>query len=299
LTVDALLPDPWPEEVAAALDMWRQGHLIRGDLGAWLATAGCVDPVTGDDFSDRGGGLLAAAAEIGDTGYFAVVSQTCDIAAAGPGRRHPFVQVCPVRDLEAASFSPQKLQQARDGELVEYVYLTKPPVPGKEWAIDLRMSVPLSKGSLVGSSPIEGFGSEEDELGLAARIGAKFERPALHDYLSKDLTDALNVLVMKARKVSADWCEDVEQFRLEIEGPRLAPKRVRLVVITDVSFSSPLQLPRKNALRELWKAQKRPMKRVGIEQAPIAFRHIEDLKAKDYRNGIPLNIPALGRGRFD
>lgn len=298
MTVDNLLPDTWPEEVAVALDAWRQGHLIRGNLGTWVATAGCVDPVTGDDFSDRGEGLLAAATEISDTGFFALVSQTCDIAAAGPGRRHPFVQVCPVRDL-AAVFDSQKIQQARDGELVEYVYLTKPPVPGAHWAIDLRISIPFSKGSLIGSSPLDGFACEEDELNLAARIATKYERPALHDYLSKDLVTALNALVTKARKGPADWWEDVEQFRLEIDGPRLMPKRVRLIVITDVSYSSPLHLPRKHALRELWKELKRPMKRLAIEQGSIAFRNIDDLKAKDYRNSVPLSVPALGRGRFD
>ncbi|WP_155854512.1 hypothetical protein [Arthrobacter sp. MA-N2] len=132
MTVDNLLPDPWPEEAVAALDMWRQGHLIRVNLGTWLATARRVDPVTGDNFPEHGHGLLASAADICDTAYFAVVSQTCDIAAAGPGRRHPFVQVCPVRDLEAV-FDSQKARQARNGEIVEYVYLTMPPVPGKEW----------------------------------------------------------------------------------------------------------------------------------------------------------------------
>jgi hypothetical protein len=297
LTIDNLLPDPWPEDAVAALDLWRQGHLIRGELGTWLAAAGYVDPVTGADFTEDGEGLIAAVAEIGDTGYFAVVSQTCDIAATGPGRRHPFVQVCPVRNL--GNFEQQKIQQSRDGELVEYVHLTEPPAPAVEWAIDLRISVPLSKGVLVASSPVVGFACQEDELAMAAKVAAKFERPALHDYLSKDFIDALNVLVAKARKASADWCEDIEQFRLEIlEGDRLSPKRVRLVVITDVNFNALLDLRKKTSLRDHWKTLKKPLKRVGIEQSPIAFRYIEDLKAKDYRNSIPLSIPALGRGRF-
>ncbi|MBT8163486.1 MULTISPECIES: hypothetical protein [Arthrobacter] len=298
MTVDGLLPETWPEETVGALDTWRQGHLIRGDLVAWLATAGGLDPVTGDDYSDDGDGLLAATAEIGDTDYFAIVSQTCDIAATGPGRRHPFVHVCPVRSLTAA-FDSQKIQQARNGELGEYVYLTKPPITGAQWAVDLRVMVPLSKGSLARSSPIEGFACEDDEIDLAARIAGKFERPALHDYLSKDLVDSLNTLVTKARKASADWCEDVEQFRLEIEGPRLAPKRVRLVVITDVNYGSTLHLLRKGPVREYWKTLKKPLRSAGIEQGSVAFRYIDDLKAKDYRNSVPLNVPALGRGRFD
>jgi hypothetical protein len=192
----------------------------------------------------------------------------------------------------------EKLRQIRDGEIGEYVYLTNPPERGKEWAIDLRISVPLSKGALIADSPIDGFTSEDDELNLAARVAAKFERPALHDYLSKDLVDALEGFVSKARRMSEDWCEDVEQIRLEVEGDRLAPKRVRLVVVTDVDFNGLLNT-KKNPLRDHWKSHKKPLKAVGIEQTPIAFRHIDKLAIKDYRNSVPLSIPSLGRGRFD
>jgi len=297
LTIDDLLPDPWPHEAVAALDSWRQGHLVRGDVGAWLATGGSVDPVTGVDFSGHANGLVGAVAAVGDTGYFAVISQTCDIGATGPGKRHPCVQICPVRDVGAA-FAREKIRQIRDGEIVDYVYLTNPPEGGKIWAIDLRISVPLSKGTLIAGSPIEGFACEDDELDLAARVAAKFERPALHDYLSKDLVDSLDAFISKARRMSEDWCEDVEQLRLEVEGNRLTPKRVRLVVVTDVDFSGVLNT-KKNPLRDHWKSHKKPLKAVGIEQALIAFRHIDKLGAKDYRNSVPLSIPSLGRGRFD
>jgi hypothetical protein len=296
LTIDDLLPDPWPDDAVTALGSWRQGHLVSCDVGAWLAASEGVDPVTGYDFSDRDNGMVGAAATINDTGYFAIVSQTCDIGATGPGKRHPFVQVCPVRDVGVA-FAPEKIQQIRDGEIVEYIYLTSPPECGKNWAVDLRASVPLSKGALIAASPVQAFASEDDELDLAARVAAKFERPALHDYLSKNLTESLDVFISKARKKSEDWCEDVEQFRLEVEGNRLAPKRVRLVVITDVDFNGFLN-NKKNPLRDLWKSHKKPLRVAGIDQMPIAFRHVDKLAVKDYRGYVPLNIPSLGRGRF-
>lgn len=296
MTVDNLLPTPWPEEAIAALDSWRQGHLIQGKAGVWLAAAGSVDLVTGVDLSGYDGGLVPALADISDTDYLAVVSQTCDIVAAGPGLRHPFVQVCPVRDIGAA-FSSEKVKQIRGGEIVEYVYLTNPPEPQKEWAIDLRVSTPLSKGALVVNRPIEGFLCEDDELELGARIAAKYERPALHDYLSKSLIDSLKVFITRAKK-SQDWCDDVEQLRLVVEGPRLTPKRVRLLVVTDVNFHS-LFPSKTKPLREHWKTHKNALKTAGIDQAPIAFRHIEKMAVKDYRGSIPLYIPGLGRGRFD
>lgn len=297
MTIDDLLPDSWPDDAVAALDAWRQGHLVRCDLAVWLAAGGSVDQVTGDDFSGHAVALVGAVDSVADSGYCAVTSQTCDIAATGPGKRHPTVQICPVRDVGTA-FNPEKIRQIRNGEIVEYVYLTNPPEISKEWAVDLRMSAPLSKGVLIAQKPVEGFASEEDELDFAERIAAKFERPALHDYLSKDFADALDTFISKARRTSEDWCEDVEQFRLEVEGNRLAPKRVRLIVVTDVDFNGIFNT-KKPPLRDYWKSHKKPLKDAGIEQAPIAFRHVDKLAVKDYRTYIPLNVPSLGRGRFD
>lgn len=295
MTIDNLVPDPWPADAATALSQWRQGHLIKGDMAAWLAAGGSQDPVTGNDFSDQGDSLVAAAAEVGDTGYMAVVSQTCDIAASGPGSRHPFVQACPVRDVGAA-FSAEKVSQIREGEVVEYVYLTDPPESGRAWAVDLRLSVPVSKGVLVARQPIEGFASEEDELSLSARVAAKLERPALHDYLSKDLIDDLANFLAKAKK-SEDWCDDVEQLRLQVEGSRLVPKRVRLIVVTDVDFSG-VSIIKRKPLRDRWKSHKKRLRAAGIEQAPIAFRCVDKMKVEEYRNSIPLHLPTLGRGTF-
>ena len=251
--------------------------------------------MTGDDFPDHESRLVAAAAAVGDAGYLAIVSQTCDIAATGPGARHPFVQVCPIRDVGAA-FNQAKVQQIRSGQIIEYVYLTKPPARGSDWAVDLRMSIPLSKGALVVAQPVEAFATEDDELALAARVATKFERPALHDYLSKKLIDALEELLSKARG-SQDWCDDVEQLRLQVEGSRLAPKRVRLIVVTDIDFNAIL-ITKKKPLRELWKAHKKALRALGIEQDPIAFRTLAKMSVTDYRNSIPLNVQALGRGAF-
>lgn len=296
MTIDDLVPDVWPNAAIQALDVWRQGHLIRGDLAVWLAAGGVVDPVTGTDYFDQPHQLVAAVAEVGDTGYLAVVSQTCDIAATGPGRRHPFVQVCPVRDVGKA-FTPQKVEQIRGGEVVEYVFLTSPPEPAQDWAIDLRASIPMSKGALVGTQPVVGFATEDDELALAGRLAAKLERPALHDYLSKDLLDDLNNFLGKAKK-NQHWCDDVEQLRLQVDGPRLAPKRVRLLVVTDIEFNAVTGIAKREPLRNWWKSHRRPLRAEGIEQAPIAFRDVANIAVTEYRNSVPLNLPALGRGTF-
>ena len=156
--------------------------------------------------------------------------------------------------------------------------------------------MPLSNGALVAAQPVEGFATENDELALAARVAAKFERPALHDYLSKNLIGSLEGLLSKARG-SHDWCDDVEQLRLQVEGTRLTPQRVRLIVVTDIDFNGIL-ITKKKPLRELWKSHKNALRALGIEQDPIAFRTLDKMSVADYRNSIPLNLRALGRGNF-
>jgi hypothetical protein len=292
LAIDDLIPQEWPPDVAAALDAWRQGHLIAADRGVWLAPADGGDPVTGDTAPGTVGDLRGRSGCFGDTGYMAVISQTCDIAVAGPGRRHPFVQACPVRDI--GKFSDDKIQQIKSGAVVEYVFLSQPPASDALWAVDLRATVPVSKAVLAATAPIEGFANEEDELALAARITDKFERPAIHDVLTTTVLDSLRRCLSRAKKQQS-WCDDIEQLRLDImEGTRLQPKRVRLLVYTDVALGP----GDKKTLREEWKSHKSTLKEAGIEWTAIAFRVIDKCSLKEYRESIPIAVPTLDRGRF-
>lgn len=297
MTVDNFLPDKWPPEVVAALDEWRQGHLIRGNVGTWIALGGVKDPVTGEDVPGAEGDMTARADIIGSTGYMAVVSQTCDVAATGPGARHPFVQVSPVRNID--NLGPHVIQAIKDGLTTDYVYLTSPPTPGSDWAVDLRVSLAVSKGLLAASEPVQGFGTEVDEIRFSQRVGSKYERPAVHDYLSEDMVKSLDRVISKA-KGTQDWCDDVEQLRLQIlEGTRLQPKKIRLVVVTETDFNSRFtDLGRKKVLRDAWKAHKKPLKALGIEWTPIRFQHLGRMSVEDYRQSLPINLSALGKGRW-
>lgn len=296
MTLDDFIPNAWPPEAAATLDSWRQGHLFRCDNIAWLADGGTIDFVTKDDNSGEPAGLLSMGSGIAGTGYFAVISQTCDIAAEGPGAKHGFVQIAPVRDIDV--FGDEKIELIRAGEVVEYVYLTQPPIAGVNWAVDLRATVLLSKAALSEQEPTIGFASESDELGLGAAVAAKYERPALHNYLAKTLPDALATLVHNARKREHEWWENVEQFRLHVEGPRLNPTRVRLIVVTDINFNGRFHRDLGKQVRTFWTGHRKALKKNGIDAMPVAFKYIDDYKTKDYRSTLPINVPALGRGRF-
>ena len=101
--------------VKQALNDWRQGDLVYGVRLFWAAPAD--DELTGLSVDDPGDGRWAViswdgapatAEDASDTGEAAgggspswgiITSQTCDVVATGPGRRHPTVQVSPL--LEA------------------------------------------------------------------------------------------------------------------------------------------------------------------------------------------------------
>jgi hypothetical protein len=289
--IDEFVPDPWPSDVVTRLDDWKQGDLLAAELGVWLADAGLADPVTGVPSRGQKGTFRAVRASLSDTGYFALTSQTCDIAVSGPGMRHPFVQVSPLRDVGAAF--PEKLSLIREGQVVEYFYVTNPPLPGAQWAVDLRVSVPISKAILVNATPVPGFATSDDEIAFGERIANKYERPALHDLIAKDVLNALERCIIRARGTQT-WCDDIEQLRMIVEGPRLHPLRVGLLVITEV----PLHPRERKPLREEWKSFKKRLEAVGIMQAPISFRTLQHLSIDQYRRSLPLNIPALRKGKF-
>lgn len=290
--IDDYTPELWPSHIVSGLDRWKQGDLLEAELGAWLAGGGLADPITGVTSGGQEGTFRAVRASLSDVGYFALTSQTCDVAVSGPGSRHPFVQVSPIRNIGSA-FPPEKISLIRNGEVVEYFYLTDPPLASAQWAVDLRVSVPISKAILVASSPVAGFATPEDEIAFGERVAAKFERPALHDLLAKDVVDDLERCISRARGTQT-WCDDVEQLRVIVEGPRLQPQRVGLLVVTEIPFASKEQKP----LREVWRSFRKRLEAAGIKQAPISFRTLQYLSIDQYRRSIPLNIRALRRGRF-
>lgn len=292
MTIDRLLPESWPPETLAALERWRQGHLVKMDRGAWIVPAWVDDPVTGESsVGGAAGEVRARSAALSDTGFAAVVSQTCDIAGA-PAQRHPLVQVCPVRDI--SEFPPEKIQQVKDYQVSEYVWLTQPPVEGASWAVDLRAIVPVSKGLLASIEPVEGFASIADELILGQRLASKLARPAVHDALAGPVFESLRKMLSKAKK-SQDWCDAVEQLRLEIvEGTALYPKRVRLLVLTDHRFGPSESKP----LRDEWKSHKKALKAADITWEPIRFLTVEKCPVQLYRSTVPIDVPTLDRRRF-
>lgn len=300
-----------------ALNSWHQGDLVRNIRLFWATPTG-EDPLTGLTVDDLDDGLAPVVgwdgepalegdpAHESDEGasdptdssartWAIITSQTCDVVASGPGARHFTVQVSPLRDL-SGTYDKGQITQIRRGANVDLVYVNNVPEPG-DWAADLRISLPVSKGILIQQEPTPGFGADSQSQQFAERVAAKYRRPALHDEISDGLVNGLRNLIETSRKADDIWPDSIEQFRiLVLEGDRLNPRHVVVLALT-LDKLSPMQ---KGPLRKWRTTERRRLAKVsdGIQLGPIRFVDVDDLKVRDYRSSDPLRIPELGGPTF-
>jgi hypothetical protein len=284
-SIDEFVPASWPPHVVAGLEQWKQGDLLRGGARFW-AGPGTHDQVTsipGDgadwDVQDQGY----------ETGWLAVASQTCDISAAGAGRNQPFVEVHPVVRVDII-YPPQKIEVIENWGVTYLAPLSSPPGDG-DWAIDMRLTMSISKGLLFSMEPTPGFVSEIDRLNFAEAVATRKRRPALHDVLSSELPKSLGKYISATEKTKPEWWQHVEQVRLKIIGDRLAPNAVSLILCEEIPLDA--------HLRCIWrgwtKQGKKLLKPHRITlQAPL-FMTLDKLPARLYKESVPLRIPELGR----
>jgi len=285
--IDGLLPQQWSSEVVEALDNWLQGHLIAGAPLCWVGPSG-DDAVLGTE----GAGVEWETIDAGllRSGWMIVTSQTCDVAATGPGARHPFVDLSPVYRLPD-DYPTDGRKAIANGEVTHLVRLTDPPGEG-DYVADLRVTVLASKGLLLEHEPVDGWANEADRLGFAEHIAARTRRPALAEVISNDFTKALGAYIRNTNKRQPQWWERVEQVRLRvIGGDRLAPNALSLLVCCEVELT-PEQCAEWRNFRSAAEAILSP---AGIKLQPMLFMTLDELPARLYKESVPLRLPELKR----
>lgn len=286
-SVDDLLP-VWTEDDVARLARWKQGDLI-GDVGvSWLG------PDYDDDVTRVPAGewdwAPVAAPEL-RTPFAVIASQTCDIGADGPGRKHPFVDVHPVIDLSSLDLGRQK--QIRQFGFRYLVALTEASLPEGFWVADLRLTMSISKAKLLAETPISGFAVERDRLDFAAVLAEKRRRPALHEVLSEELVDRIETHIASkdSAEVPPDWHQCVEQVRLDIQGDRLGPEMVSVFIVYDDFMAA----EHRAIWRELTGAIEKTLKRAGLRYGVMTFASPDEMTARRYRDSVPIPVRQLRR----
>lgn len=293
--IDDLLPDVWPPVVTQALTHWHQGHLIENPPVFWAADPrNPLLPFTRDNSDPSRAWQILSLPEIIRPPYGVVVSQTCDICEVQPVS--PFVEVAPVYDI-ADSLKGGQENDIRNHNWNNYIYLTCQPLPDRFFVADLRIFLPVEKGALVRRDPMDGFVSEGDRLDFSDRVATRSRRPAyadaVHDHVIGPLDawireDAKNALGQNSGRFT-----DVEEVRLRIDGDRLAPRAVQLVVFQETDLD---QQDKSEWRRWRERTKKRLSREASIDLRPIQFSSLSSMTARDYRRLAPLWLRYLGRG---
>jgi hypothetical protein len=295
MNVADLLPAGVPGSVRNAVDLFHQSHLITAPpvfYGAAPATALC--PFTEENADLGAEWQVLVLPEDMRPAYAVVTSQTCDICQQGEWD-NPFVQVSPVIDLSARLNSDQKTQLRRHG-YTDFVYLTRQPQPDGFWVADLRISLPLEKGALVGKEPIEGFDDEISRLTFGERVANRSRRPAfadtVHDVILHELNGWIRSDKAAAARANSGRFTDVEEVRFGVDGDRLKPDGIKPVVFMESDLPP--------ADRQEWRNwQKRVAKKLrkvdGPRLTPVQFSSLDKMLARQYCQLVPVRLPELGR----
>lgn len=307
-------------DIKRALLQWEQGHVLAGVPVYWAAPNGHdeITKLTTDedheeaDVTDRAAYTrprlsvtlwdevdvavdpdVAARSVMSDTGWAIVTSQTCDIQATGPGERHTHVQVSPVVQL-GGQMSAERLKVAKAGMVLELVHLPQFEEDG-EWFADLRISLPVSKGVLVGRTPRRAFATTGMANEFSERVAAKIRRPALHDAVDDPLRRTLRETIRQAVDSHKDWPDEVEQFRIQVTvGDRLRPKEVHIWVICFTCLSPADRADLKEWKRSVTRNFRRQTD--GCELR-VRFTTVDRLSVRDYRDyrdSVFMHVPELG-----
>jgi hypothetical protein len=292
--IDDLLPEQWPPNVISALSHWHQGHLIEEPPLFWGADPRSpLLPFTAHNGDPERDWQIFSVPALARPPYGVLVSQTCDICEARPVS--PFVDVAPVYDIADSLVGGQD-NDIKNHCWNNYVYLTRQPAPDRFFVADLRIFLPIEKGALAGRQPVDGFDSEADRLDFADRVATRHRRPAyadaVHDHVIAPLDDWIRNDAKNAIKEHSGRFTDVEEVRLRIEGDRLNPQAVQLVVFQETALSREDQ----GSWRK-WRegAKKRLTKTTSINLLPIQFSALTKMPAAHYRQLAPVWLRYLGR----
>jgi len=297
VSLDALRVDAWPSAVKTATANFRQGSLLK-DIP--LVIVGDPENATTDCTREAPSGLVREALPPNQPPYAVITSQTCDVDEAGDPA-NPFVQFAPVVN-RFALLNPGDDMAIKNGGWADLVYLTEQPEPNGFWVADLRYIGSIEKGLLVGQSPREGFTTEADRLIFADRLARRFGRAAFSGPVQDCVITSLNKWIAK------NWSKHslkgrstftgVEEVCLRVEGDRLAPASVQVVVFQQ----TPLEAADKAAWEE-WRNNTKGDLKAHPENTqnpvtflkPIQFSTLA-MPASEYRTLTPVPLSALQRG---
>ena len=275
------VPDLWTPEQIIALETWTQGSLFHGSVSAWAIPEANVTHEPPDYPFD-----LDVAFRTNIEEWSIVTSQTCDIAVTGSGKNQPFVQVSPLVKIDGEDEG--FIRNVRIWSVTYLAPVAGPDVDG-EWAVDLRISTPVSKLVLAAKEPVPWPSSEDQLVLFANHVARRTSRPAFHDGIVS-IEEVINADIKASRKAKDEgWFEKVEQVRLEIQGTRLAPQVVTIHIVCNEQLTN----LEKDKWRQIRKRVATLLANLGATLGTIKFHERSTIDPRDYREWHPFFIAEL------
>lgn len=161
------------------------------------------------------------------------------------------------------------------------------------YAVDLRLSHPVSKAVLVGQQRRSAF-AEPDLSLLAERLAAKTGRASLHDVIGTSLARALGDLVKTGRKDGSWDPSCVEQFRVGItSGTRLQPRSFYLLAIAESDPAADLVKTISKCVGTWKRASRAVLRAEAIAVEAPKVRSVNSVSVPVYRATAHLPVPDL------
>lgn len=225
---DPLGSRPWDLSVLAALDRWRQGHILRELPLLGLGPPAGVEPLWARAAVwATGTGPLALGEESMTTRPVMVVSQGCDLIKD----KFPFATVVPVYNAAGILTESQQVS-ARAGLTRHQVHLTAPWAAGGLWVADLRHEMSIDKTLLIEPDPVEAFPDEVGYAHLADRLAAARQRPATPQPCLDHVVAPLKKYLAARRASGVNLLAGVREVRVHSNHP-VSPTAVTLFVVAN------------------------------------------------------------------
>lgn len=285
--LDDGLPRDWPTEVKAASAALRQGDVL--DLRPLFYLTDTANPIwllshqlarQQEEDGEAPGlivGDLAPGAPLSPL-HAIVTSQSCDIGEEGEVWQFPWLQVAPV-------------YQTREQQLLQRDYIV--PLTADEFTLggttfyaDLRLELPIEKGTVVGVRARPGFATEEEGIRFAETLGRRRQRAALPTRVNTHIRGSMRDHVQANRAAWRRIRDAVHKIMLAIDvGTRADPRVVRVFVVS----TAPLSDQAKQWF-EAWQAQARDAAaEAGLTLAPIGYMDPSDFDVRRYDALIEIN----------
>lgn len=286
MTVDELIAG-FDADVVAAAKRFQQGDVLAGIPIAFHAV-GMHSVTTIASLAGDTPTLEIVSAEDAEFEYGIITTQTCDVTEEDSKRpTKPWVQVSPVYRYDGLKDFQQRAILAL--AMPDIIRLTGPTFAKDFYVADLRLSLPLEKGILVGRDPIKGFATERETKIFAEHCAAYTSRPALPGIINELVVKHINrYFEGKETDRAALRVAGVVDLRLSVAGDDCKPV-VQVFAILDERSTDKVALAA--PILEKWLSAARASaasKKADILFLPIQLGSMLTMTAHDYASSVPL-----------